>query len=100
MTLIETGGDVLVNGTEVDKKIELAHGDRIIFGNNHMYVLYHPQDASKKIKAGQIKGVTRNASDIGQFSASHRGEIRRTWDDFLLPIGAKSVGHRTIFCFT
>ena len=43
VTLIETGGDVLVNGTEVDKKLELGHGDRIIFGNNHMYVLYHPQ---------------------------------------------------------
>ena len=43
VTLYETGGDVLVNGTEVDKKLELGHGDRIIFGNNHMYVLYHPQ---------------------------------------------------------
>ena len=34
---------MLVNGANVDKEIELGHGDRIVFGNNHMYVLYHPQ---------------------------------------------------------
>ena len=43
MVLVENDGDVLVNGAAVDKEIELAHGDRIVFGNNHMYVLYHPQ---------------------------------------------------------
>ena len=34
--LTETGGDVLVNGVDVVDKIELGHGDRIIFGTNHM----------------------------------------------------------------
>ena len=43
MVLTEAEGDVLVNGANVDKEIELGHGDRIVFGNNHMYVLYHPQ---------------------------------------------------------
>ena len=36
VVLTETGGDVLVNGVDVVDKIELSHGDRIIFGTNHM----------------------------------------------------------------
>ena len=38
----------------MNKEVELEHGDRIIFGTNHMYVLYHPQDASRKIAAGTL----------------------------------------------
>ena len=58
VTLYETGGDVLVNGTEVDKKLELGHGDRIIFGNNHMYVLYHPQvifSPTQKVRLSNVQ---------------------------------------------
>ena len=46
---------------KVTNELELEHGDRIIFGSNHMYVLYHPQDASRKIKSGKITETEANA---------------------------------------
>lgn len=59
--LKETGGDVVVNGVDIENEIELEHGDRIVFGSNHMYVLYHPQDASRKINAGTLTETEINA---------------------------------------
>lgn len=49
--LRETGGDVLVNGVDVSDEVELEHGDRIIFGSNHMYVLYHPQGQGEMFRS-------------------------------------------------
>ena len=71
VTLFETGGDVIVNGTEVDKKLELGHGDRIIFGNNHMYVLYHPQVRKSK--------YTNKYTNKCHFKSFHFGDISSLW---------------------
>nr|XP_006817089.1 PREDICTED: kinesin-like protein KIF28P-like [Saccoglossus kowalevskii] len=44
---------VLVNGKELQEEKELHHNDRVMFGSNHLYVLHHPQDLAKNMKAGK-----------------------------------------------
>ena len=48
------GGQVLVNGKEIEGETEVFHNDRITFsGSSHLYCVHHPQDAFNRAKKGE-----------------------------------------------
>lgn len=51
---------VVLNGINQVSESELHHGDRVMFGNNHLFVLHHPKDADllKKQAEAKKKGQT------------------------------------------
>ncbi|XP_047136420.1 kinesin-like protein KIF28P isoform X2 [Hydra vulgaris] len=51
---------VVCNGIILVDESELRHGDRILFGNNHLFVLHHPKDADllKKKEDAKKQGKT------------------------------------------
>jgi len=55
---------ILLNGVNLVEKRELHHDDRIMFGNNHLFVLHHPKDADliKKKAEAKKKGVPYDES--------------------------------------
>eukprot|EP00794_Sanderia_malayensis_P003504 gene3504-4004_t len=54
------GAKCIVNGVQVVVETTLYHNDRVMFGNNHFYVLHHPHDPElkKKEKEAKKKGET------------------------------------------
>ena len=50
---------VLVNGAEVSSETELRHNDRVLFGNNHLYLVHHPADLEDLKKRGvKVEQIT------------------------------------------
>ena len=43
---------VLVNGDLISSSTELHHNDRILFGNNHLYLVHHPEELDKLKQSG------------------------------------------------
>lgn len=45
---------MLVNGEQVTSETELHHNDRVLFGNNHLYLVFHPKELGE-LKASGAK---------------------------------------------
>ncbi|PAA48056.1 hypothetical protein BOX15_Mlig019522g3 [Macrostomum lignano] len=54
---------VYINGKAVAMETELHHNDRVLFGNNHLYVFHHPVDYAKMVKSAG-KGDNKNADKL------------------------------------
>ncbi len=52
----------LVNGKQIDKRIEIFHNDRIIFGTNSIFLFKNFNQKAKPKISGSEAGIEKNSS--------------------------------------
>uniref|UniRef100_A0A7M5U6V4 Kinesin-like protein 6 n=2 Tax=Clytia hemisphaerica TaxID=252671 RepID=A0A7M5U6V4_9CNID len=70
-----SGAKCLINGVARVDECELHHGDRVMFGNNHLFVLHHPKDKDLLAKKDAAKKEGKTFVDPEQNFEKAQEEI-------------------------
>jgi len=64
ITPCATNAKIMVNGKQIVDTCKMHHGDRVLFGTNHLFVLHHPKDEKLLQKQEQAKKEGRALEEI------------------------------------